>query len=568
MRKIFQGIQLVFLIVNYLLFISCKQKVSSPTNEMVSAIKLKKGELVACGPSDKEFGAVTFETSCLPEVKKDFELGLALLHSFEYDESEKAFAKVIEVDPACAMAYWGVAMANYHPLWAPPTPLELEKGAKAIAVAQSISNKSDTESDYINAIAGFFKDVDKLDHRTRSINYRSAMEKFHEKNPTNKEAAIFYALALVATADPADKSFVNQKKAGGILSALYPEGASHPGIVHYIIHTYDSPELATLGLEAARKYASIAPSSSHAQHMPSHIFTRLGLWDECINSNFVAASSAQCYAQSAGIKGHWDEELHALDYLMYGYLQKGDNNNAKTQLDYFYSIDAVDPINSKVLYSFAAGPSRYYLENKMWKEAASLPFHPANYPWEKFPWEKGIIHFARALGSVHNSQLDQAKTELRNLQAIRDTLLAKKDDYRANQVHIQIHSVDAWIQYKEGKNAEALKLMNTAAEMEDKTEKHPVTPGEVMPARELLGDMLLAMNKPVEALEAYEANLKKRPNRFNGIYGAAQASERAAYGDKASTYYQQLTNIPGSIKSNRLELETARLYLRKNIAGR
>jgi hypothetical protein len=562
MKKLLQELHLVFFGLFLLTLTACNGKNKIPATESINAINLKRGEVVLCGPPDKQFGSVEFETSGSEKGKKDFNLAIALLHSFEYDEAEKVFAKIIDETPACAMAYWGVAMCNYHPLWERPTQPELEKGTKSIAIARSLSQKSKRESDYIEAIGLFYKDWDKVDHHTRSINFEKAMEKLYSGYPTDKEAAIFYALALDAAADPADKSFSNQRKAYAILTALYPNEPDHPGIVHYIIHSYDNPELAALALPAARKYASIAPSSAHALHMPSHIFTRLGLWDECINSNLASTSSAKCYAENAGIKGHWDEELHGLDYLVYAYLQKGENGLAKKQWDYLKTINEVSSVNFKVAYAFAAIPSRYVLENKLWKEAANLKVHMENFPWEKFPWEKAIIHFTRLLGSVHMDNIDSARAELKNLNTIYDTLTEQKDSYKANQVQIQIKSSEAWILFKEGKNNEALKLMNLAADMEDNTQKHPVTPGEVIPARELLGDMLLQMNKPGKALEAYEADLKEHANRFNGLYGAGLAAERSNNPEKANSWYQQLTAIANSTNSNRSELEAARLFLK------
>ena len=529
----------------------------------LQSINLLRGEVALCGSEQARLGKVEFGLSCAEKVRANFNLATALLHSFEYTEAEKVFAKVIDEEPECAMAYWGVAMSNYHPLWAPPTQPELIKGAKAAAIAQSITQKSKRETAYVEAIALFYKDWDKVDHHTRCINFEKAMEKTYAEYPNDKEAAIFYALALNAAADPSDKSFINQRKAGEILTALYPNEPDHPGIVHYIIHNYDYPELAALALPAAKKYASIAPSSAHAQHMPSHIFTRLGLWDESISSNLTAASSAKCYAENAGIKGHWDEELHSLDYLVYAYLQKAENKLAKEQWDYLKNIREVSPVNFKVAYAYAAIPSRYLLENKSWKEAAGLQMHPANFPWEKFPWQKAIIHFTRVLGYVHINKIDSARKELDHLKTIYDTLAQQKNSYNANQVQIQIEASEAWILFKEGKYDDALRHMNLAADMEDKTEKHPVTPGEVIPARELLGDMLLQMNKPAEALEAYEANLKKHPNRFNGLYGAALAAERFNNSGKANAYYHQLTSIANSTNSSRPELEAARLFLKK-----
>ncbi|HEY9342157.1 MAG TPA: hypothetical protein VIQ23_11280 [Hanamia sp.] len=561
MKRKLSEVRLISFSVVVLLLISCKGKNASEENEL----QLKRGEVVLCGPADKQFGTVAFTTSCSPKTKDDFDLAIALLHSFEYDEAEKVFTKIIDKEPGCAMAYWGVAMCNYHQVWpSPPTPAELEKGNKVISIAQSLPQKSKRETDYINAIASFYKNWSTTDHRTRTLNFEKAMEKMYQQYPNDKEAAIFYALSLVGSANPADKSYHNQRKAGAILTALYPNEPNHPGIVHYMIHSYDYPELAALALPAARKYASIAPSSAHAQHMPSHIFTRLGLWDECIKSNLASIASAKCYAENAGIKGHWDEELHGMDYLVYAYLQKGDNNLAKQQLDYLKSIQEVYPSNFKVAYAFAAIPARYFLENKMWKEAAAMEMHPKDFPWQKFPWQKAIIHFTRLLGSVHIGNIELAKTELNNLNRMYDTLSAQKDIYKANQVMIQMKTGEAWILFKEGKTDEALQLMSLAADMEDKTEKSPVTPGEVLPAKELLADMLLQLNKPAEALEAYEANLKTHPNRFNGLYGAALASEKSDKMGKAKYYYHQLTAIANSSDSKRPELETARLKILHN----
>jgi tetratricopeptide (TPR) repeat protein len=545
-----------------LIVISCNKKNRGQITEAKNSISLKRGDVISCGPPDKEFGAVDFEISCNGKVKKDFDLAIALLHSFEYDEAEKVFAKIIDKEPDCAMAYWGVAMCNYHPLWDPPTHAELEKGAKAIAIAQSLKQREGIGTEYINAIALFYKNWNTLDHRVRSISYKKAMEKIYEEQPGNKEATIFYALALIATADPVDKSFSNQKKAANLLSSLYKDEPNHPGIVHYLIHAYDFPGLATLALPAARKYASIAPSSAHAQHMPAHIFIRLGLWDECIQSSLASTSSAKCYAENAGIKGHWDEELHGMDYLIYAYLQKGQNRLAKQQLDYLKTIHEVYPVNFKDAYAFASIPSRYLLENKMWKEAASLKTHPIDFPWEKFPWQKAIIHFTRLLGSVNTGYLDSAKAELKNLKNIYDTILNQGDLYKANQVMIQIKSGEAWILFRERRINEAEKLMTLAAEMEDKTEKHPVTPGEVIPARELLADMFLQMDQPGKALIAYEAALKKQPNRFNGLYGAGLAAEKINDLVKAISYYQQLTAIANSIEVSKPELDAARLFLK------
>jgi hypothetical protein len=565
MKKVSNELLICFSFFSSLVLSSCQPKNKTPDNEAINSINLKRGEVVLCGPPDKQFGTVEFETSCSKEVKENFNLAVSLLHSFEYDEAEKIFAKIIDKEPECAMAYWGVAMSNYHQVWpSPPTQAELEKGNKAISIAQSITNKSERETDYINAIALFYKDWNAMDHRTRSRNFAEAMETIYKKYPNDKEAAIFYALALDGSADPADKSFRNQKKAGAILTSLYSDKSEHPGIVHYIIHSYDYPELASLALPAARKYASIAPSSAHAQHMPSHIFIRLGLWNESIQSNLVSVSSAKCYAENAGIKGHWDEELHGMDYLVYAYLQKGENELAKQQYDYLKTIREVYPANFKVAYAFAAIPARYYLENKKWKEAANLEIPRGNVQWTNFPWQESIVHFARLLGAVHIEDINLARAELKNLQLNYNALATQKDTYKANQVMIQIKTGEAWISLAEKNINEALQLMNTAAAMEDNTEKSPVTPGEVLPAKELLADMLLQLNKPAEALEAYESDLKKHVNRFNGLYGAASAAEKSGDLKKTRYYYQQLIANANSANSSRPELEVARLFLKDN----
>ena len=359
-------LQLLSFILLLMISVSCREKNAVPLKAMIKEINLKRGEVISCGPENNQFGTVDFEISCTGKIKEDFNLAIKLLHSFEYDEAEKVFAKIIDEEPQCAMAYWGVAMSNFHALWTPPSEPELKKGFKVIEIAKSIEQKSQREADYINAISSFYTDWDKLDHHTRCTRFEKSMENIYTKYPNDKEAAIFYALSMDAAADPTDKTFQKQKKAGSILESLYPDQPNHPGIIHYIIHTYDYPGLAELALPAARRYASVAPSSAHALHMPSHIFTRLGLWDEDIKSNLASVSSAQCYAKAAGINGHWDEELHGLDYLVYAYLQKGENDLAKEQLEYLKTINEIEPLDFKVAYALAAIPSRYLLENKMW----------------------------------------------------------------------------------------------------------------------------------------------------------------------------------------------------------
>ena len=544
---------------------SCQDNTATHLAE-VNSLDLKRGEIVSCGPQEGEiFGSVSFTASVPDSLKKDFNIAIALLHSFEYNESEKMFARIIERSPDCAMAYWGVAMSNFHALWAPPTEAELQKGAKAIELARSINNKTKRETDYIEALAKFFENAGHADHHSRVLSFENAMEKLYQTYPDDLEAGVFYALALDAAADPTDKTYAKQKKAFSILNPMFQKEPLHPGLAHYIIHNCDYPALAELALPAARKYASIAPASAHAQHMPSHIFTRLGLWDECIQSNLVSVSSARCYASKAKIKGHWDEELHGIDYLVYAYLQKGDDEQARQQAYYLQSIHEVDGINFKTAYAFAAIPARYALERKMWKEAAALSLHPTDFPWEKFPWQESIVHFARVIGAVHLNNVKEAKTELENLKSLYDKLVKQIDKKQESaQVAIQIKTSEGWIEYKLRNNEKALAMMQEAADMEDGTEKHPVTPGEVIPARELYAEMLLEMNKPDLALENFELDLKTHSNRFSGLYGAAMAAEMAGNKDKAIVYFKKLIEIADPENCRRPELNHAKLFLSRD----
>ncbi|WP_336518494.1 tetratricopeptide repeat protein [Pollutibacter soli] len=548
-----------FLLVVYIS--ACNLNSSAPEKAFIHDLHLKTGEIISCGPPDKEFGTVSFETSCDEKVKADFNTALALLHSFEYDESEKMFAKIIDKSPGCAIAYWGVAMSVYHALWEPPSEADLIKGSKAVSIAKSIYNKSELEAGLIDALAAYYKHWEKSNPRARSIQFEKAMEDVHNKFPANSEVSIFYALSLNASADPSDGSYINQKKAGAILDSLYKVQPNHPGIVHYIIHTYDYPVIASLGLPAAKRYAQVAPSSAHALHMPSHIYTRLGMWDDCAEINLRSVEAAKCYAHSAGIMGHWDEELHGLDYIVYAYLQKGDEEAARKQVQYIETIKEVHPVNFKVAYTFAASPARVMLENRNWQGASELQLHPSDFPWQKFPWQESIVHFARLLGAVHTGEMSAAKTELATLSVLRDTLIQQNDKYKSNQVQIQVKTGEAWIASMENKQTKALTLMKAAADMEDSASKHPVTPGEVLPARELYADMLFQLKQYDLALQEYEMALQKSPNRFNSLYGAGVAAEKLGDKGKAINYYEQLVSVVGS-GSHRPELIAVREFLK------
>ena len=502
--------------------ISCVEKKAGPPAQLLNELQLKKGEIISCG-KDLQYGSVEFEIPCSEPIKQDFNLGMELLHSFEYDEAEKVFAAIIDKEPDCSMAYWGIAMCNLHLLWTAPSYSELKKGADALIIAKKFTHPQGRELDYIDALNEYYKDWQNPDWETRNLHLEKAMERLSRKYPGDKEASILYALSLVAAANPMDKTYEKQKKAGSILNALYIGQPDHPGILHYIIHAYDYPGLASQALTQARRYAAIAPASAHALHMPSHIFTRLGLWDESILSNLASVAAAKCYAESAGIKGHWDEELHSMDYLVYAWIQQGKIEEVRKQLEYLDTIETVYPVNFKTAYAFAAMPARYMLEQRNWQGARNLRIHPAVFPWKNFPWQEAIFHFARLLGAARLGDLDSARGALVKLQNLHDILDAQGDSYKARQVEIQCLTGEAWIAFRFGSKVKGLSKMKRAADMEDSTEKHPVTPGEVIPARELLASMLLEMNEPQQAMEAYQRALNKSPNRRNALLGIHEA---------------------------------------------
>lgn len=549
-------------IISTLLIFSCQNKKAELNRELAS-IDFLRGELALCGGTD--FGEVEFALSCKYATQETFNLAISLLHSFEYEEAEKAFVKVIDEDPNCPMAYWGVAMSIYHTIWFEPTEEVLKKGSKIIEIAQTLP-KTEREQDYLDAIGAFYKDWDKVDHKTREKRMENKMEENYLKYKDDAEAAIFYALALKSTADSEDRNFTNEKKAGKILESIFPDQPNHPGIAHYIIHNYDNTELAHMALIPARRYAEIAPSSAHALHMPSHIFTRLGLWEESIRSNVYSASAAQCYAQEVEMDGVWANEIHAMDYLVYAYLQKGDNIKAIEQRNYMQSIYEVNPHNIPAIsYPFAAIPARIALENKQWEEAANLELHDSEVEWDEFPWQRSIVHYGRALGAANIKDFDSAKKEIETLEELRQDLINKDEKYYANQVMIEIKSSQAWLSFAEGNQEKAISLMKESADMENNTQKHGVTPGEVLPSTELLGDMLLAMNKPHEAIEAYELNLKVRPNRFNSIYGAAVSANRIGDQKKAQRYFEMLLALTEGTNSDRPEIAEAYTFLKENV---
>ncbi|OUS01900.1 hypothetical protein A9Q86_04420 [Flavobacteriales bacterium 33_180_T64] len=545
----------VICILFFTLILACKDKTPKP-NPALASIDLKRGELLLC--STEQFGDVSFSLSCNYEIRETFDLALSLLHSFEYAEAEKAFVKVLDADPECAMAYWGVAMSIYNSLWMQSDLSYLKKGEKLTEIAKKLS-ASDLEKEYIDAITIFYKDWDTVDKSTRKLRYEEKMEAIYNKHKDDTEAAVFYALAIRAAADPNDKTYARQKKSGKILEDLFIDNPTHPGIAHYIIHNYDYPELAQRALTTARRYAEIAPASAHAQHMPSHIFTRLGLWQESINTNINSASSAVCYAESINPEANWAQEIHAVDYLVYAHLQMGNNEKAQEYLNETQNITTVFPKQHFAsTYALVAIPVRMAIENKQWEVASNLKLPSIDFTWETLHWETAMLHFAKALGYSHTGNIEAAENELHKLQTLYNALITTNETYKAGQVNIQVHASEAWIELAKGNNDKALSLMKKAALLENQTSKHPVTPGEILPADELLGDLLLALQKPKEALEAYEINLKGHPNRFNGIYGAAQAAKQSGNLEKASVYFKQLIVLTKGSNNDRPEVIEAK----------
>jgi tetratricopeptide (TPR) repeat protein len=509
-----------------------------------------------------QLGQVDFPVSCAPAAQQPFNRAVAILHSFWYEEAIKAFGAVTETDADCAMGYWGMAMSDWTPLWATPTEAALKTGSAAVRRAQAIGAKTDRERDYIEAIATFYRDYDKFDHRTRSGAYAQVMEQLYVHYPDDREAAIFYALALDATALPSDKTYSNQRKAAAILEKIFVERPNHPGVAHYLIHSYDSAPLAEHGLPAAICYAKIAPSVPHALHMPSHIFTRLGQWQDSIRSNRAASEAGQTYAaQQFGQGVAWAESLHALDYLVYAHLQLAQDHEAKKVLDQITAFRKAAPEGPSAAYALAAVPARYVIERRDWPQAATLSLPPLAFPWDKFPWTSAMVTFSRALGAARTGDFRGAQAEIDRLGSARDAS-SQKDKYWADQVEVQRQAAVATLAHVRGQDEEALAALESAAKLEATMDKHPVTPSPIVPMRELLGDLLLEMNQPAQALSEYEQSLTKDPNRFRSVYGAAKAAERSGDTAKAKAYYQELAALGRNADGDRPELAEAKAYLR------
>jgi len=555
--------KLLIILSIILCFSSCENK-KTTSIQSFTELDLKRGDLLLCG--DPNFGDVSFALSCRYDLRETFNLGLSLMHSFEYAEAEKAFVSVLDQDPECLMAYWGTAMSILnHPLSFKQNSKSLERGEKLLKVAQTLTPNNEREKDYIDAVTVYFNDWQNLDTKTRKLNYEIKMEELYNKYPGDVETAVFYSLAVLATADLNDKSYTKQKKSGKILEKLFETNPNHPGIAHYIIHNYDSPELAHLALNTARKYAVIAPASAHAQHMPSHIFTRLGLWNESIKSNIDSANSAVCYAESVNPNANWVSEIHALDYLVYAYLQMGDNVRAQTEMNKMIEIKEVFPSDHFAsAYALIAVPSRLAVENKDWQLATELELPKTNLDWNKAPWPKAMLHFSRALGFTNTGNSTAAQKELDILIDLRERLNEAKNSYESGQVTIQIESIRGWIEYSKGNTEKAIEYMKLASKLESETTKAAVTPGEIIPAEELLADLYMLTGKHKEALKSYELNLKGRPFRFNGLYGAAKAAQKLDNNELAAYYFKKLINVSEDVNSTRPELSEAKDFLANN----
>jgi hypothetical protein len=511
-----------------------------------------EGPAAAGGRSAPEqIGTVNFATSCSPAVQPQFSRAMALLHSFWANDAIKTFNAVLEQDPACAIAYWGIAMSHQqNPLTAQqPLSKSAQAALAGLDKAKEIGAKTQRERDYIAAIDLIYRDAEKVDFRTRRLSYEKAMQALMQRYPDDTEAQIFYALALNMTAPPTDKTYANQLKAAAILERIVEKQPNHPGVAHYIVHSYDYPALAERGLSAARLYARIAPNHPHALHMPSHIFTRLGMWQDSIENNRRSVAAARA-------EGNGQEQAHAMDYLVHAHLQLGQDAEAKRVLDEIASIKGINPAIFIGPHGTTAMQARYVVERRAWQEAAALQPQPS-----QFPFTEAIAHFARGLGLARTGDVAGAEKEVSELVARQDALERQNNTFWANQVDIQRQTVMAWISWARGSRDGALKTMRAAADLEDSMEKHIVTPSPVVPARELLGEMLIAANQPQEALKAFEASSQREPNRLRGLYGAAQAAVLAGDREKARSYYAKLVALTQNGDGAKRELQQAKAYL-------
>lgn len=510
---------------------------------------------------DQNLGEVQFETSCNAEAGELFEQGLAVLHHMMYDQAIDIFRKAAETDPNCAMAHWGVAMTQLNPLWAPPTESMFNRGLEAIRKAVEIRAPTEREQAYIDALNSYYQTANENGYREGLKAWNHAHEELFKNYPEDVDAGAFYGLSMLATASPDDETFSRQRKAGELMEKLFERAPEHPGLFHYIIHAYDNPVLGEKGVEFAHGYDELAPSVPHALHMPSHIFVRIGEWDETIEWNRRSGEAALRQPVGDYTSMH---HAHAMDYMMYGYLQKGQDKKAKKVLDELLAVDNYQP-HIGAAYGVAAAQARYVLERRDWSGAADLePRVHSDFPWDNFPQYEAITWWARGLGAARSGDPASAREAVHKLEELHRQTVENGEDYWALLVDVQRKTVEAWILQEEGREEEALALMQEAADQEDSVDKNPVTPGEVLPARELLGDMLLLHDKPMKALEAYKATLEFSPNRFNSLFGAGKAAEMAGETDLAAQYYEHLIEITGTEESDRPRLRQVAQFLEDN----
>ncbi len=507
-------------------------------------------------------GTVDFPISCGESVSDTFNRAVALLHSFEYREASADFKSVAGQDPTCGMAYWGEAMTHYHPIWTPPTATEFAAGNAAAEKAEAVGVATDRERAYVAAISAFYGHGEERPHRVRAQDWSRAMKELSEHFPDDSDATIFYALSLLGTADAADSTLGNQKKSAAILNELWAAQKNHPGIAHYLIHSLDYPALAAEGLPAARVYAGVAPSSAHALHMPSHIFTRVGLWEESIATNINSRDAARDLIAKTRPGVVAISELHAQDYLEYAYLQIDDQTRAQAVVAEVNQGTSIEATSFGAAYALAAVSARWALERRDWQAATAVTF-TADMPLDGFPYIRAIAPFARALGAARTGQTEQARAEVEKIREVQlgliESPIAGPYDWASNVEAMRL-AASAWVAHAEKHTAEALDLARSAADLDEATGKHPVTPGSLLPPRELLGDMLMELDRPAEALVEYEQSLREAPNRFNSIYGGARAAELSGNPQRAKDLYAQLVEmtVEGSTRS---ELEHARAFL-------
>ncbi len=511
--------------------------------------------------SSEQLGSVRLPVFCYKSAAPHIERGLALLHHMTYPEARAAFIAATNADPDCAIGYWGEAMTFIHPLWSdPPNQETFNRGKQLLQIAKERGEKTERENAYIYALEAYFSGTWSENEKPRLVRFADAWNEVRQQFPYDIEAAAIYALANLGTVNPGDKTYAKQKQSGAITQQLLQEVPDHPGGHHYTIHAYDYPPLAEKALMIAKNYGSIAPDVPHALHMPTHIFIREGLWQETIDSNIKSAKAALNNPANGTISLHY---LHALDYLVYAYLQTGMDKKASEVLHTIQSINEPFQAHGASAYSLAAIPARIAIERQDWATAADIaPRAPQNYPWDKFPAMEAITYFARALGAARSGNTSQAQAAIDKLAMLKAQLPASAA-YWATQIEIQRQSAIAWLQYQSGEKNKALTTMQRAAQLEASTEKHPITPGEVVSANELYADMLLALKRYDDALAQYEISLKRNPNRLNSLYSAGFAAEAKERTKEAITYYQQLVNVTAHADTDLPPIDHAKSYLNK-----